>query len=138
MASLHHSTKNSCRCLVGGLLASGHVKSPSASTSHESHSQVSPTIHSASSDKRWAIRAVAARLDRLWVVFRTFPDGFSARRAALSSLCERPKTAAGLADDNWGPWTNIGLADKQLETLLRSSRPSEPSAPSGLNTHDDA
>ena len=31
VASLHHSTKNSCGCLVGGLLVSGHVKSPSAS-----------------------------------------------------------------------------------------------------------
>ena len=31
VAFLHHSTKNSCGCLVGGLMAAGHVKSPSAS-----------------------------------------------------------------------------------------------------------
>ena len=80
VASLHRSTKNSCGCLVGGLLASGHVKSPSASTSHEGHmAKFHPR----------AIRAVAARLDRLC------PDRFSATKAALSSSCKRPQTAAG-------------------------------------------
>ena len=34
-AGLHHSTKNSCGVLVKGLMATGHVRSPSASTSHE-------------------------------------------------------------------------------------------------------
>ena len=37
VASLHHSTKNSCGCLVGGLMAASHVKSP------RSYGQVSPT-----------------------------------------------------------------------------------------------
>ena len=50
-------------------MAASHVKSPSASTSHEGHmAKFHPLIHSASSDKRWTIRAVAARLDKLWVV----------------------------------------------------------------------
>ena len=33
------------------------------------------------------------------------------------------KTAAGPA---WGPWTNMGLADKQLATLLRSQQAKRP------------
>ena len=134
VASLHHSTKNSCGCL-----ASGHVKSPSASTSHEGHmAKFHPLIHSASSDKRWAIRAVAARLDRLWVVSELSQTDFLPGEPPSAARVQGPRRPLALADDNWEPWTNIGLADKQLETLLRSSRPSEPSAPSGLNTHDDA
>ena len=92
-ASLHHSTKNSCGVLAGGLLASGHVKSPSASTSHEGHmAKFHPLIHSASSDKIWAIRAVAARLDRLWVVSELAQTDFPPGKPP-SAARQRPKTA---------------------------------------------
>ena len=111
VASLHHSTKNSCGCLVGGLT----VKSPSASTSHEGHmAKFHPLIHSASSDKRWAIRAVAARLDRLWVVSELLQTDFPPGEPSAARL------------KGWGPWTNIGLADEQLETMLRPERASRP------------
>ena len=137
VASLHHSTKNSCGCLVGGPLASGHVKSPSASTSHEGHmAKFHPLIHSASSDKRWAIRAVAARLDRLWVISELLQTDFPPGEPSTARL-KGPKRPLALADDNWGPWTNIGLADEQLETMLRTSQPGEPSAPSGLHAQVD-
>ena len=138
VASLHHSTKNSCGCLVGGLMASGHVKSPSASTSHEGHmAKFHPLIHSASSDKRWAIRAVAARLDKLWVVSELLKTDFPPGEPSAARV-KGPKRPLALADDNWGPWTNIGLADEQLETLLKTSTPGEPSAPSGLQAQTDA
>ena len=138
VASLHHSTRNSCGRLVGGLMASGHVKSPSASTSHEGHmAKFHPLIHSASSDKRWAIRAVAARLDRLWVVSELLQTDFPPGEPSAARL-KGPKRPLALADDNWGPWTNIGLADEQLETMLRTSQPGEPSAPSGLHAQGDA
>ena len=125
---------------MGGFLASSHVKSPSASTSHhEGHmAKFHPLIHSASSDKRWAIRAVAARLDRLWVVSELSQTDFPPGEPPSAARVKGPRRPLTLADDNWGPWTNTGLADKQLETLLRTCHPSEPSAPIGLNTHDDA
>ena len=136
VASLHHSTKNSCGCLVGGLMAASHVKSPSASTSHEGHmAKFHPLIHSASSDKRWAIRAVAARLDKLWVVSELLKTDFPPGEPAAARV-KGPKRPLALTDDSWGPWTNIGLADEQLETLLKHSNtgePSAPSAPSGLH-----
>ena len=138
VASLRHSTKNSSGCLVGGLIASSHVKSPSASTSHEGHmAKFHPLIHSASSDKRLAIRAVAARLDKLWVVSELLKTDFPPGEPSAARV-KGPKRPLALADDNWGPWTNIGLADEQLETLLKTSTSGEPSAPSGLQARADA
>ena len=138
VASLHQSTKNSCGCLDGGLMASGHVKSPSASTSHEGHmAKFHPLIHSASSDKRWAIRAVAARLDKLWVVSELLKTDFPPGEPS-AARAKGPKRPLALADDNRGRWTNIGLADERLETLLKTSNPGEPSAPSGLQAQTDA
>ena len=124
VAGLHHSTKNSCGVLVGGLMAAGHM------------AKFHPLIHS-SSDKRWAIRAVAARLDRLWVVSELLQTDFPPGELSTARL-KGPRRPLALADDNWGPWTNIGLADEQLETTLRTSQPGEPSAPSGLNAQVDA
>ena len=124
--------------LVGGLMAAGRVRSPNASASHEGHmAKFHPLIHSSSSDKRWAIRAVAARLDRLWVVSELLQTDFPPGEPSTARL-KGPRRPLALADDNWGPWTNVGLADGQLETMLRTSQPGEPSAPSGLNAQVDA
>ena len=99
-------------------MASGHVKSPSASTSHEGHmAKFHPLIHSASSDKGWAIRAVAARLDKLWVVSELLKTDFPPGEPSAARV-KGAKRLLALADDNWDPWTNIGLADEQLETSL--------------------
>ena len=119
-------------------MASGHVKSSSAPTSHEGHmAKFHPLIHSASVDKRWAIRAVAARLDKLWVVSELLKTDFPPGEPSTARV-KGPKRPLALADDNWGPWTNIGLVDEQLETLLKTSQPGEPSAPRGLQAQVDA
>ena len=95
-------------------------------------------LSTASSDKRWAIRAVAARLDRLWVVSELAQTDCPPREPSSAARIKGPKRPLALADDNWGPWQGIGLADKELESLLQTSKPSEPSMPSRPSRRDDA
>ena len=97
-----------------------------------------PLVHSASSDKRWAARAVAARLDRLWVISELSQTDFPPGESSSAARIKGHKKPLALADDSWGPWKSIGLADQELESLHQTSQPSEPSAPSRPATHDDA
>ena len=63
------TAQKSCGILVGGLLPCGHIRSKNASASHEGHlAKLSPLVHAASSDKRWAIRCVAACLHRVGIM----------------------------------------------------------------------
>ena len=55
--------------VFAGLLPSGHVKGKSASTSYENNlARFHALVHSCSSDKRWAIRFAAARIDFVFVL----------------------------------------------------------------------
>ena len=93
-------------------------QSPSASTSHEGHmAKFHPLIHSASS-----VRAVAARLDKLWVVSELLKTDFPPGEPSAARV-KGPKRPLAWADDIWGPWTNIGLANEQLETCSKPPIP---------------
>ena len=64
-----HSTKNCSGIVFAGLMPSNHVKGKSASTSYENNlARFYPLVHSCSSDRRWAIRFVAARIDFIFVL----------------------------------------------------------------------
>ena len=59
-----HSTKNCSGLVFAGLLPTNPVKGKSASTSYENNlTRFHPLVHSCSSDRRWAVRFVAARID---------------------------------------------------------------------------
>ena len=106
VATLRLSTKNSCGIIFRGHLACSHIKSKSASTAHETHlSRFNPLVHSASSDKRWAIRTFASRIDYIWLVSNL-------ELADYSSAQILPKRQKMLGDDpnlatedqNWDRW----------------------------------
>ena len=63
---------------------------------------------------------------------------FPPEEPSSAARIKGPKRPLALADDNWGPWQGIGLADKELESLLQTSKPSEPSMPSRPSHRDDA
>ena len=108
-----HSTKNSSGVVFAGLLPSGHVKGKSASVSYENNlAKFHALVHSCSSDRHWAIRFVAARIDFIFVLSErakaNFPPeaGLPARRGP-KSIQGQPTLAiadGSVADDSWVKW----------------------------------
>ena len=94
-------------------MPSGHVKGKSASVSYEHNlAKFHALVHSCSSDRRWAIRFVAARLDFIFVLSESakanFPPeaGLPARRGP-KAIQSQPTLAIAdgpVADDSWGQW----------------------------------
>ena len=108
-----HSTKNCSGVVFAGLLPPGHVKGKSASVSYENKlAKFYALVHSCSSDRRWAIRFVAARIDFIFVLSEkakaNFPqqEGQPARKRGPKAIFGQPPLAIadGSTDDSWGRW----------------------------------
>ena len=109
-----HSTKNCSGVVFAGLLPSGHVKGKSASVSHENNlAKFQALVHSCSTDRRWAIRFVAARIEFIFVLSErakaNFPQQVDqpARRRGPKAIQGGPTLAiadGSAVDDSWGQW----------------------------------
>ena len=136
-----HSTKNSSGVVFAGLLPSGHVKGKSASVSYENNlAKFHALVHSCSSDRRWAVRFVAARIDFIFVLSErakaNYPPeaGLSTRRGP-KAIQGQPTLAiadGSVGDDSWGKWNphpepsqrsgvHSGFATKAKEELAEGS-----------------
>ena len=103
-----HSTKNCSGVVFAGLLPSGHVKGK-----FHKLAKFHALVHSCSSDRRWAIRFVVARIDFIFVLSErakaNFPQeaGQPARRRGPKAIQGEPTLAitdGSAADDSWGRW----------------------------------
>ena len=102
LTKIHYSTKNCSGVVVGGFLGCNHQRSKRAETTHESHlCKYHCSVHSPSSDKRWAIREAGARIDRLWVLSSTHGAGDSSAPSSGLFLPPTPLLAV-TNDDDWG------------------------------------
>ena len=108
-----HSTKSGF-CSFAGLLPSAHVKGKSASTSYENNlARFHALVHSCSSDKRWAIRFAAARIDFVFVLSdrnkANYPrqENPPPRKTGPTAISTQPTLALtdGHVDESWGRWS---------------------------------
>ena len=108
-----HSTKNCSGVVFAGLLPSGHVKGKSASVSYENNlARFHALVHSCSSDRRWAIRFVAARIDFIFVLSERAkanypPEATLPAKKGPKAIQGQPTLAIAdgpVADDSWGQW----------------------------------
>ena len=107
-----HST-NCSGVVFAGLLPSGHVKGKSASVSYEnSLAKFHALVHSCSSDRRWAMRFVAARIDFIFVLSERAkanypPEATLPAKKGPKAIQGQPTLAIAdgpVADDSWGQW----------------------------------
>ena len=131
-----HSTKNCSGVVFAGLLPSGHVKGKSASVSYENNlAKFHALVHSCSSDRRWAIRFVAARIDFIFILSErakaNFPQQVDqpARRRGPKAIQGEPTLAIadGSADDSWGQWhpRYESVADQSVHSKAKEEIPPE-------------
>ena len=108
-----HATKNCSGVVFAGLLPSGHVKGKCASTSYENNlARFHALVHSCSSDKRWAIRFAAARIDFVFVLSDRNKANYPRqenppRRRGPKAISSQPTLALtdGHVDESWGKWS---------------------------------
>ena len=136
-----HSTKNCSGVVFAGLLPSGHVKGKSASTSYENNlARFHALVHSCSSDKRWAIRFAAARIDFVFVLSdrnkANYPrqENPPPRKTGPKAISTQPTLALtdGHVDESWGRWslppsekagspTDVASAEPDTDNLMATS-----------------
>ena len=103
LVKLHHSTKNASGIVVGGFMGCQHVKGKRAETSHESRlCKYHCLVHSASGDKRWAIREAGARIDRIWVMSDTHQVSQGQSSSSRPFLLPSASLALTNQDEDWG------------------------------------
>ena len=108
-----HSTRNCSGVVFAGLLPSGHVKGKSASTSYENNlARFHALVHSCSSDKRWAIRFAAARIDFVIVLSDRNQANYPRQEnppniRGPKAIRSQPTLALtdGHVDESWGNWS---------------------------------
>ena len=142
-SSLHASAFTPPRTGVvfAGLLPSGHVKGKSASTSYENNlARFHALVHSCSSDKRWAIRFAATRIDFVFVLSdrnkANYPrqENPPPRKTGPKAISTQPTLALtdGHVDESWGRWslppsekagspTDVASAEPDTDNLMATS-----------------
>ena len=132
-----HPTKNCSGVVFAGLLPSGHVKGKSASTSYENNlARFHALVHSCSSDKRWAIRFAAARIDFVFVLSDRNKANYPRQEnppkiRGPKAITSQPTLALtdGHVDESWGKWsvppvekegspTEVASADPDVDNLM--------------------
>ena len=126
-----HSTKNCSGVVFAGLLPSGHVKGKSASTSYENNlARFHALEHSCSSDKRWAIRFAAARIDFVFVLSDRNKANYPRQEnppkiRGPKAITSQPTLAltAGHVDESWGKWSVPPVEQEGSPTEVASADP---------------
>ena len=102
LGKLHWGTKNCAGIVVGGLLEGEATRSPAPDTSRENALTAEfPAVHSPASDKRWAIREAAARIDFIWVLSDIKNAAFPPDLTPADSQSARIQD-----EDSWGRWSS--------------------------------
>ena len=128
-----HSTKNCSGIVFAGLLPC-HVKGKRADTASENNlARFHALVHSCSSDRRWATRFVAARIDYIFVLSdrskADHPPDATKRVKKQKALSLNPQLAllGGSVDESWGQWQ---------ASASSASEPHEPSMPSNIKQEE--
>ena len=133
----YHSTKNCSGVVFAGLLPTGHVRGKRADVAYENNlSKFHALVHSCSSDRRWAIRFVAARIDFVFVLSDRAKANFPPDPARLKlkrtkALLFPPVNLAlqdGSVDESWGQWGS--RADEHVEPSTVKQEGAEPASAS--------
>ena len=123
-------------------MPSGHVKGKSASVSSENNlAKFHALVHSCSSDRRWAIRFVAARIDflseRANAIFPQQAGQPAGRgRKAIQGQPTLAITDGSTADDSWGPWHSFRqfFRDHDVHSKAKEEIPAEMPTPGAPET----
>ena len=126
----YHSTKN-----WSGLLPCGHAKGKRADVAYKNNlSKFHALVHSVSTNRRWAIRFTAARIDYIFVLAdrakAAYPPDETRRRVKRQkALSLNPQLALqdGSLDESWGRWQTNPLPELHI---------SEPSMPSNIKQEE--
>ena len=117
-------------------MPSGHVKGKSASVSYENNlAKFHALVHSCSSDRRWAIRFVAARIDFIFVLSERAKANFPQQagqpagrgRKAIQGQPTLAITDWSTADDSWGQWHSVreSFRDHDVHSKAKEEIPAE-------------
>ena len=106
----YRSTKNCSGIVFAGLLPCAHAKGKRADVAYENNlSKFHALVHSISTDRRWAIRLTAARIDYIFVLSDRSkadypPDETKRRVKRQKALSLSPQLALqdGTLDESWG------------------------------------